>query len=133
MLPVMPPQGNKQERELIKLFKTLDSVNKQSLFSYAEFLQQRSAEDTENIDEEEALATEPLDIPRPENESVIKGIKRLTTNYPMVDKESILHPIAALMTSHMVSGKKAEDVIDELEDLFNQEYQKTNNNNKENK
>jgi hypothetical protein len=133
MLPVMPPQGNKQERELIKLFKALDSVNQQSLLSYAEFLQQRSAEVSENIAEEEVIATEPLDIPRPEKESVIKGIKRLTANYPMVDKENILHPIAGLMTSHMVSGKKAEDVIDELEEVFSAEYQKTKNNKKENK
>ncbi|MEE9325687.1 MAG: hypothetical protein V3U71_00215 [Cocleimonas sp.] len=133
MLPVMPPQGNKQERELIKLFKALDSVNQHSLLSYADFLQQRSAGITENSSEEKEVATEPLDIPRPENESVIKGIKRLTANYPMVDKESILHPIAGLMTSHMVSGKKAEDVIDELEVLFSAEYQKTKNNKKETK
>jgi len=123
MFPAMP-QANKQERQLLKVFKSLDPANKESLMCYAEFLQQRSSQVDESTVEKQEIASEPLDIPRPEKESVIKAIKRLSANYPMVDKENILHPISALMTGHMLQGKKADKVIDELEELFAKEYQK---------
>jgi len=125
MFPSMPVQGNKQERLLLKAFKSLDSVNKESLIAYAEFLQSRaSIEATEKDDAvvESLITKELLDITRPEGESVIKAIKRLSATYPMVDKENILHPISDLMTSHMIQGKKANDVIDELEVVFKNEY-----------
>ena len=75
-------------------------------------------------EEVEDVVLEPLDIPRPDEESVIAAIKRLTKTYPMVDKENILHPIADLMTSHMVQGRSAPDVIDDFEVLFKKEYEK---------
>lgn len=122
MFPAMSVQANKQERLLVKLFKSLDSANKESLLSYAEFLQLRASDTEEVAENQNELISESLDIPRPEQESVIKAIKRLTANYPMVNKENILHPISGLMTSHMLQGKSAEKVIDELEELFAKEY-----------
>lgn len=120
MFPSMPVQGSKQERKLIKIFKLLDDDAKDSLFAFAEFLQSRS-----HISNEKAkvdISSSPLDIPRPEEESVVKAIKRLSATYPMVDKEGILHPISGLMTSHILQGRKALEVIDELESLFLKEY-----------
>ncbi len=70
--------------------------------------------------------TEPLDIKRPDDESVIKAIKRLSETYPMVDKDNILHPISDLMTAHMIQGREAEKIIDELEDVFLKEYKDKN-------
>lgn len=134
MFPAMPVQANKQERQLVKLFKSLDSSNKETLLLFAEFLNTRSqsnstAKETDKTNDE--VITEPLDIERPEEESVIKAIKRLSTTYPMVNKENILHPISGLMTSHMLQGKEAEKVIDELEVLFLQEYEASKNKNDE--
>ena len=122
MFPTMPVQGNKQERQLIKLFKSLDSANKESLLAFAEFLQNKSLPESSKQHLSDAIELEPVDIPRPDDESVIKAIKRLSDTYPMVDKESILHPITDLMTAHMLQGKKASDVINELQELFIKEY-----------
>jgi hypothetical protein len=41
----------------------------------------------------------------------------------MVDREKMLHEIAALMTQHMVQGRPAPEVIDDLERLFAHHYQ----------
>jgi len=127
MFPGMPVQANKLERKLIKIFKSLDSSNKETLIAFSEFLQSRSKSD-DNSEDIPELASEPLDIPRPQSESVIHAIKRLSTTYPMVNKEDILHPISDLMTSHIIQGKKAIDVIDQLESLFKSEYKNTQNN-----
>lgn len=129
MFPGMPVQANKKERKLVKLFKSLDDNNKESLLAFAEFLSSRLGID--NSDVELEISVEPLDIERPEKESVVKAIKRLTATYPMVDKESILHPISGFMSSHIMQGRKAEDVIDDLEALFLKEYSNLKNNNKD--
>lgn len=124
MFPAMPVQANKKERKLIKFFKLLDETNQESLLAFAEFLTSRGInKDHESV---ESFPSLPLNIARPEKESVVKAIKRLSATYPMVDKESILHPISAVMTSHIMQGKAAEDAVDELQDLFLKEYNKIN-------
>lgn len=122
----MPVQANKKERKLIKVFKTLDDDSKKSLLAFAEFLSTRESSEN-SINDVEGVPSEPLDIPRPDGESVVKAIKRLSKTYPMVDKENILHPISAVMTSHVMQGKKANEAIDELQILFLTEYNKTKN------
>ncbi len=125
MLPGMPVQGNKQERKLIKLFKILSPSNQDALLAFAEFLKARANEQETgktSANKDSQILTEPLKIKRPDNESVIKAIKRLSATYPMVDKDNILHPISDLMTSHMLQGKPASEVIDELEDVFLKEF-----------
>ena len=119
----MPPQANKQERELIKLYKSLDEANKETFLAFGEFLKTRANPENPQTVVESLL----VDIPRPETESVIKAIKRLSATYPMVDKETILHPISNLMTSHTIQGRKAPEVIDDLQDLFLSEYESLKN------
>ena len=123
MFPGMPPQANKQERKLIKLFKSLDASNQEAFIAFGEFLQSRASSVITTNNDEDTIVNEPVDIPRPEEESVIKAIKRLSATYPMVDKENILHPISDLMTSHMISGRAAPDVIDDLQEVFLKEYE----------
>lgn len=123
MFPGMPPQANKQERELIKLYKSLDEANKEAFLAFGEFLKTRANPENPQTVVESLL----VDIPRPETESVIKAIKRLSATYPMVDKETILHPISNLMTSHTIQGRKAPEVIDDLQDLFLSEYESLKN------
>ena len=126
MFPNMPVQGNKHERKLLKIYKALDKSNQESLMAFAEFLQTREAESSEfgkhQSNQVSGVVSEPLKIERPESESVIKAIKRLTATYPMVDKENILHPISDLMTAHMLQGRPAKEVIDDLEAVFLKEY-----------
>ena len=134
MFPAMPAQGTKQERQLLKLFNHLNDANKASLLAFATFLQSHSMDGDVKDENTQVVISEPLDIPRPEaEESVIKAIKRLSETYPMVDKETILHPISDLMTAHMIQGKPAVEVIDELEVVFHQQYQSLRQQNNENK
>ncbi len=127
--PVIPSQGSKAERKLIRLFNALDASKQASLVSFAEFLFSQMADSKEPHSEQEKqedVATEPLDIKRPENESVIEAIKRLSKTYPMVNRDNMLHPISDLMTAHILQGEKAEIVIDKLESVFSKEYQSLN-------
>lgn len=61
-------------------------------------------------------------IPRPAQESVIAAIKRLSQTYPMLDKTTLFHETSQLMTQHVMQGRTAVEVIDDLEALFQQHY-----------
>ena len=105
-----------EERRLLRLFRALADCQRQSLLDYADFLNSRVP------GAEQAIPQTPLDIPRPEQESVVKAIKRLRLTYPMVDRAKILHDTSHSMTQHLVHGKPAAAVIDDLEDLFRRYY-----------
>lgn len=112
-------QGSKEERKLCKIYKNLNEVDQQTLLSFADFLNNR---DISTAKEVEPISSTPLDIPRPEKESVIKAIRRLSETYPMIDKDSMFDQTSKLMTSHVMEGRSAESVIDELEELFTAKY-----------
>jgi len=129
---------------MLKLYKALGDSDQKTLVAFAEFLNSKAESTDKDVSETNTKnnkipsqpVSKPLSIPRPDDESVIKAIKRLTATYPMVDKEQILHPISNLMTAHMMQGKPASAVIDELEIVFLNEYkvqygdQTDSNNNK---
>ena len=105
------------ERRLLRLYRALPDAKREGLLDYAAFLHERATP-------EMAIAVvEPLDIPRPEEESVVKAIQRLRRTYPMIDRAKILHETSASMTRHLVHGVPAAEVIDELEVLFRNHYQ----------
>lgn len=106
-----------EERRLLRLFRALADTQRQGLLDYAEFLLSRGAPP------ERVVPQAPLDIPRPEKESVVKAIQRLRQTYPMVDRAKILHDTSHYMTQHLVHGKPAAEVIDELEGLFRRYYE----------
>ena len=105
------------ERRLLRAFRALPEVQRQGLLDYAEYLVERA------LPQEQATPQTPLDIPRPAQENVVKAIKRLRQTYPMIDRAKILHEISGLMTQHLVHGKAAAVVVDELEILFQQHYE----------
>ena len=109
------------ERRLLRLFRALSDGKQASLLDYAEFLLNRGLPDVPET------ANVPLDIPRPDKESVVKAIKRLRETYPMVDRAHILNDTSACMTKHLIHGKPAAEVIDELEALFQSHYQALKN------
>ena len=102
-------------KNLAAIFERLPEHDQQALFDFAEFLLSRAPEPEPEI-------TEPLDIPRPEEESVVAAIKRLNQTYPMVKRASVLHETSNFMMQHVVSGKTASEVIDGLEHMFNEKY-----------
>ena len=104
-------------KALADLFNTLDKERQESLFDYAEFLQSKGGVLKQEV-------TEPVDVPRPENESVVGAIKRMTQTYPMIDSMKVFAVASNLMTDHMVKGRDAEEVINEIEALFEDTYKK---------
>jgi hypothetical protein len=108
----MPSKTEKRLREILGELPEMPAV---ALLEYAEFLAARYSGPKE--------ITAPLDIPRPEKESVVKAIKRLGATYPMIDRARMLNETSVLMTQHVIHGRDATEVIDELEVLFRRHYQ----------
>jgi hypothetical protein len=123
MLPPKPMTGSADEQRLQRLFKRLDEADRHALLQYAEFLadrgEQRDAPETR-------VPVEPRDIPRPRQETVIAAIRRLTETYPMLPKGLLLHDTADLMSAHVLQGREAAVVIDELESVFRRHYEQVN-------
>jgi hypothetical protein len=70
-----------------------------------------------------AAVPEPENIPRPGDEKVVAAVKRLSKTYFMLDKKKMLGVTSDLVTQHILQGRDAGAVIDELEDVFQQHYQ----------
>jgi hypothetical protein len=107
-----------ESKKLLRLFRGLSEARRQALLEYAAFLAAR--DEAEGLS---AVPQEPLSIPRPEKESVVKAIQRLMASYPMLDRNKLLHETSAQMTRHLVHGVPAIEVIDELEIIFRRHYE----------
>ena len=105
-----------RSKKLIEILERLPEAQAQALFDYAEFLLARHGEDT--------TAGEPHAIDRPAQESVVVAIKRLRATYPMIDPARVLHETADLMAQHVMQGRAAVEVIDDLEILFRSHYER---------
>lgn len=105
-----------EKKRLSHIFQQLPKTHQQTLLSFAEFLHARLPKPSPE--------PEPELLPRPPNESVILAIKRLSKSYPMLDKATLLNDTSRLMTEHILQGRDKIEVIDELETLFLQHYQK---------
>jgi hypothetical protein len=105
------------QQALLELYNALGEDQQRSLLDYAEFLQSKAETQHRQI-------SEPIAIPRPENETVVGAIKRLKQSYPMVDSMEVFAVASNLMTDHMVKGRDADEVISEIEALFEDSYQK---------
>lgn len=114
----VPTGGSARDRKLLKVFRRLSSADKDAVQAFAEFLETRQSDV-----QVESPVSEPMWQPRPEGESVIAAIKRLTAIYPMIDKSTMLNETSSLMTQHVMQGREASEVIDELETLFADTYQ----------
>lgn len=112
----MPSKTEKRLREILGELPETQAV---ALLEFAEFLATRYSGPKE--------ITAPLDISRPPKESVVKAIKRLGATYPMIDRSKMLNETSVLMTQHVISGRSAVEVIDELEVLFRRHYEKIAN------
>lgn len=109
------------DKKLRELFRGLSAADQRTLIRFAEFLVQQAA--TEADGTVMAVFPDPIAIPRPPDESVVKGIKRLTETYPMIDRDKLLHQTSDLMAAHVINGRSASEVIDELEQVFAEHYQ----------
>ena len=103
--------------QLSAVFEQLSTDRQQSLYDFAQFLllQQGGSKAS-------AVSQTPLDISRPDAESVVAAIKRLAKTYPMLNREALLHDASTLMSAHVMQGRAANDVIDDLQALFESAY-----------
>ncbi|HOP18375.1 MAG: Crp/Fnr family transcriptional regulator [Gammaproteobacteria bacterium] len=119
---MLPPKAHlpPAQQRLLKLFRALSPAAQESLVSYAEFLAERDGAATGSS----APQARPAEIERPETESVIAAIRRLSATFHMLDRDDLLHETSALMTAHVMQGKPAVEVIDELEVVFRRHYER---------
>lgn len=124
---MLPPKVSlpAEQQHLLKLFRELSATDRDQLLAFAEFLVYRATDDERaGIADAPVEPALPQDIPRPPSESVIAAIRRLSKTFPMLDKDPLLHETSALMSAHVLQGRSAVDVIDELEILFRQHYER---------
>lgn len=120
------------EKRLAGILRKLPAAQAGTLLEFAEFLLERhgatgDAEGTPAAIEVPA----PVEIPRPAEETVVKAVKRLRATYPMLDARKLLNQTSDLMTQHIVQGREAIEVIEELEILFRSHYEKLAGNDKD--
>lgn len=120
MLPALG-QGSStpQEKRLRSLFRELSAQDQASLLKFAEFL----ASSTSASVQTNEICPEPVLLERPMTESVVKAIKRLKASYPMLSADKLLSPTSDLMAAHLIKGRPAHEIIDELEQVFAEHYQ----------
>jgi hypothetical protein len=106
-----------QDKKLLNLFRELSTEQQDALLAFAEFLASRAAAARSPV------AAEPQAIPRPPEEKVVQAIRRLRETYPMLDHGKMLHEVSHHMTQHLMHGKAAKEVIDELELVFRAQYE----------
>ena len=129
---------NDKQNRLLALLNQLPSQALDSLLDYAEFLTTRYASTNSESSTQSTLkptevtvaparvpveVAEPVDIPRPETESVIGAVKRLSATYHMLSKDKMLQHTASLVSESLMGGRETIEVIDELETIFLEQYE----------
>ena len=110
-----------QAEAMLGVLEQLSDADRAAVRSFAEFLlhQARAAPATRVAP---AVVPEPEPIPRPDNEKVVAAVKRLSKTYFMLDKTKMLGVTSELVIQHIVQGRDAVEVIDELERVFETHY-----------
>ena len=118
MFPVQQKGKSRPEKRLVELYNRLPEAERKTLLDFAEFLADRAATPQPEV------PRQPLDIPRPAEENVVAAMKRLRQTYPMIDHSKLLNEASGLMAAHMMQGRPAAEVIDELEAMFLLHFEK---------
>lgn len=106
---------NKTKSRILEILDSLPTQQAEQLLEFAEFMHQRHGTDQ--------VSQDRLDIPRPESETVVEAIKRLTKTFPMLDPASLFSETSGFMSESLIGGKPAKEVIDKLEALFRERYE----------
>lgn len=112
----MTSRSVRTERRLTAIFHSLGEDDRRTLLRFAEFLAANEGKELRQG------PLEPESLPRPHKETVVAAIKRLSRSYHMLDRSRMLNETSALMGAHVINGRPAEEVIDELEGLFARHY-----------
>ena len=104
------------EQALLKAFRQMTPPARCTLVDFAYYLSRRHPVAALPVSEQ------PLQVPRPVEESVIAAIRRLARTYPMLDSDNVFSAATTLMTRHVMGQQAAVEVIDELEVMFKARY-----------
>jgi 16S rRNA A1518/A1519 N6-dimethyltransferase RsmA/KsgA/DIM1 with predicted DNA glycosylase/AP lyase activity len=116
------------EKRLVEICESLDAAARHTLLDFAEFLIAKHGGVSSNGLARAAaeLAPEPIPppnaIPRPEVETVVAALKRLSATYPMLSKQKLFDKTSKLVSAHFMQGRDVVDVINELESIFETQY-----------
>jgi len=117
---------DRQQDKLLGLIGQLSAADRDTLTSFAEFLLSRTVTGVTTASAPAPAARaeipEPEVIPRPQDERVVAAVKRLSKSYFMLDKAKMLGATSDLVTQHIMQGREAAEVIDELEQVFAEQY-----------
>ena len=100
-------------KRLLYLFGELNVAHQATLLAFAEFIHAR----------QDATLLTLQRIERPLVETVMGALKRLTATYPMLDKALLLDEASRQSLQHVLQGRAAPAVIDELEAIFLRHYE----------
>ena len=117
---------NDPQQRLQQLFAALDAQDRSSLLAFAEFLAGRRQTAPAVTEQRPApvAVPEPENIQRPEVESIVAALKRLSKTYPMLDKGEMLGATSDLVATHVMQGTEPPLVVDQLEAIFAEHYRK---------
>lgn len=96
------------DARLAALHARLDERARAMLLEFAEFLAARA----------EAPGAVRVVTLRPTHETVLHAVRRLNRSYPMLDRAKLMRPVGDLLSQHLVDGRDAVEVIDELEAFY---------------
>lgn len=109
--------ADQQRKKLLDYYSDLDASQRQSLLDFAGYLHQIATEIKTPL-------PEPLSLQPATDETVVGAMQRLSESYSMVNKDHILHELSALMAQHLMQGRPATEVIEEIEAVFKRQYQR---------
>ena len=104
------------EQELLRAFRQMTPTARCTLVEFADYLSRRHPVAIPPI------ADQPLQVPRPVEESVSAAIRRLARTYPMLDGDHVFSGAVTLMTRHVMGQQATVEIIDELEAMFSSRY-----------
>ncbi len=108
--------GKSKERQLRAVLEALTDTEVTSVLDFAQYLRDRRPVAPN-------YSAEIVEVPRPEDESVIDAIRRLTQTYPMLDRGTVFNEASSLMALHVMQGESREQTINRLEALFHSRYE----------
>ena len=120
-----------QEQRLLEYYRQLLPQDSHALLRFAAYLAgNQVAPDAETVATQQpttqATSTtsipQPQLTPRPSNERVVDALKRLSASYPMLEKKILLDKSSTLVAQHIMFGKPAKEIIDEIEKVFAEAY-----------
>lgn len=118
-----------QEQRLLEYYRQLPPKDSHALLRFAAYLAtNQEMPETETAVQQATAATasssipQPQLTPRPPNERVVDALKRLSASYPMLEKKALLDQSSTLVAQHIMFGKPAKEVIDQIEKVFADAY-----------